>query len=224
MDQSLRSYLIPVITALAVFLIGNLALYIALFGLPETPPESLEIPPVSAGAVTQGQMVDSPTQPAFEPAPGAIWDTNEGVTRQLADLGQDMVRGTGLIAERFDVQLSVGLPPDVAEAGGGLVFHMPSRDDYAGAGMVRLANGGSEVYWGYFDERYAFQGEGSATIDDITTPMTLSIQVRAETYSILVNGALIAAEVPLGSAGGYLGFISFRGPVSFSDLILSPSS
>lgn len=220
----LRSYVPPLAIAMAVFLLGNFGLYTALFGLPELAPPPAA-PVEAAPPAAEGQMVDPPAQAAEPPSgPSAVWEMQEGVMRQTANIGTDMVRGTGLIAERFDVALSITLPADVADSGGGLVFHMRSRDDFAGAQMVRLANGGREVYWGYFDESRAFQGEGGAAITNVTTPMTLMLQVRAEAYTILVNGTLIAEGLPLRHEGGYIGYISFRGPVTFSDLVLSPRS
>jgi hypothetical protein len=44
--------------------------------------------------------------------------------------------------------------------------------------------------------------------------------VSRDSYSVLVDEATVARDIPLQSDGGWIGLLSFRGPVTFSDFNL----
>jgi len=99
---------------------------------------------------------------------------------------------------------------------------MEGRDNPATGHLVRFGNGGSEIFWGTYDEQGVFQGQGSSPLTlDWDEPHTLSLIVTDETFDILVDEVLIIGGVPLQGDAGWIGLVSFRGPVSFSDFELT---
>jgi hypothetical protein len=203
--------------ALVLFLAINVGLHNLLIPLPaNTPAESAP----SAETVSNPTAVpaEAVANVPVEPTTGS-WVRADGIVTQQSTLSQDMLYPTGLIAENFTVNMRITLPSDVADAGGGLLFHMANRDLLVDAQMVRLADGGKTIMWGYYDSSGAFIGEGGTTIN-LPAPYDLSIVVQPASYAIFVNGTLLAENLPLTFSGGYLAYLSFSGPTSFSDFNL----
>lgn len=213
MTRSLtRTYITPVIGIYVLFIVANVVLYFVLF--PPIRQNTVSIENPNAPKETEVQtVVNAPL--------GADWVSENSVVIQRADITGDIVRGTGIIAERFTVSMDIMLPEGITDAGGGIVFHMPARDDFANAQMIRIADGGRGIMWGYFNAERAFQGEGGAALDIQGQQMTLTIAARAMDYDILVNGVMIAQNLPLHGTGGYIGYISYRGPITFSNFVLN---
>lgn len=149
------------------------------------------------------------------------WVAQDNLITQTDTQLTDYVAGTGLAAERFKLTVDIKLPAGSADAGAGMIFHMQGRDDVRLGQMIRLANGGKGIFWGHYDEAGTFQGEGSA---DLTLSPgdthTFVITVHAETYEIQVDGQTIAAAVPVQRQAGWIGLLSFSGPVEFSNIRL----
>jgi hypothetical protein len=152
----------------------------------------------------------------------------EGTTvRQLDQDATDFVSATGIAAERYTLRVTLLLPddPELPDVGAGVLFHMPAQDSINGAQMVRLGGSGREIFWGAFDEAGVFQGQGQADLPAAPgEPRTLTLVVAADTYTILIDEQEIAAAVPLQDNGGWIGLLSFRGPVSFQDVRLTLGS
>lgn len=148
--------------------------------------------------------------------------TDNLITQTTPDL-TDFLAGTGVAAQRFSLSVDLLLPTDNAEAGGGLVFDMAGRDDPRGGTMLRLANGGSLIFWGQYDAATgAFRGQGSAPLS--LTPgewAAVKLDVHANSFDILVNGTLVAEALPRSSDTGWLGLLSFAGPVQFANIQLT---
>ncbi|MFN8529664.1 MAG: hypothetical protein U0670_13730, partial [Anaerolineae bacterium] len=143
------------------------------------------------------------------------------VTQQLPEL-TDYFAGTGIAAETFTLSVDVQLSTDNPQAGGGLVFHMTGRDNPSGGAMVRFGSGGSEVFWGEYSPDGVFTGTGGAPLT--STPgelLALQITVRSSAYDVSVNGTVIAEGLPITRADGWIGLISFSGPVTFSNIQLT---
>jgi hypothetical protein len=151
--------------------------------------------------------------------------TQEGATiRQTDPAATDFVSLTGVAAETYSLSVTITLADDsgVPDVGGGLIFHMPGRQEKQGAHMVRFGGAGSEIFWGYFDEGETFVGQGQADLESAPgAPLTLALMVSRDSYSVLVDGATVARDIPLQNDGGRIGLLSFRGPVTFSDFNLS---
>lgn len=150
------------------------------------------------------------------------WAAEDGVIVQRAGEATDYLNATGAAAERYQLDLAIQFPADApADAGGGVIFHMPARDSLQGAHMVRLANRGAAVFWGRYDAEGAFIGEGSA---DLGAPAEgvrrLAVAVRGDSFDITVDGRLIAGAIPLQRGDGWISLLSFRGPVRFATVEL----
>lgn len=151
------------------------------------------------------------------------WTTQDGITTQQDAEARDYIAGVGVSAESFTLSVDIQLPdvPDLADAGGGVVFHMAGRDDPKNGHMVRLAQGAKEIFWGKYNADGVFIGEGGVPLNLEPSPVyRLSVIVRSDTYDISVNGQTIVQAVPLQGSAGWIGLISFRGGVSFSNIAL----
>ncbi len=156
--------------------------------------------------------------------PTGNWTIADGVITQLEETATDFVAGTGISAERFTVSVTVLLPDRAQhpDAGGGIIFHMDSRDTPTNGIMARFGSGGSEIFWGNYDSQGVFNGQGGSPLDLQTgVPHKLTLVVRDTSFDILVDDQVIVTDLPQPQAGGWLGLVSFNGPVSFSDFQLS---
>ncbi|MCB0168969.1 MAG: hypothetical protein KDJ97_00330 [Anaerolineae bacterium] len=160
---------------------------------------------------------------AFKTVTGE-WVREGDAIRQLNREATDFVTGTGIAAEQYTLSVDIVLPiePGLADAGGGVIFNMPSREDNRLATMVRLADGGKAVFWGQYDNAGQFSGLGDASLDlPAGQPATLKLTVRRDSFDVQVNGETIATNVPLLGNGGSIGLLSYRGPVTFSNFNLT---
>ncbi len=161
-------------------------------------------------------MSDIPTNAAT-----GTWSVSQNVITQSDTPLADYVAGTGIAGEVFTISVDILLPADLADAGGGIIFHMDGRDDPRQGYMVRFANGGSQVFWGHYDEQGVFQGEGNVPLTLAPGVVhTLLLHVHRDDYDILVDGTLSVQAVPITRHSGWIGLISFGGPVAFSNVQL----
>ncbi len=152
------------------------------------------------------------------------WVREGDAIKQLNREATDFVTGTGVAAEQYTLSVDILLPtePEVADAGGGVIFNMSSREDTRLASMVRLADGGKGIFWGQYDNTGQFTGQGDAPLDlPANQPATLTLTVRRDSFDMQVNGNTIAEAVPLASSNGWIGLLSYRGPVAFSNFNLT---
>ena len=101
---------------------------------------------------------------------------------------------------------------------GDFIFHMPESGSRRGAQIARLINGGSGVFWGSFDDTSAFQGRGSAALDLPGNTFLLRLEVAGESMTLWVNDELVQENVPLDRRDGWIGLITFGGPVTYDGL------
>jgi hypothetical protein len=150
------------------------------------------------------------------------WSIKSGIITQTDNAQADAIAGVGVSADTFRVSVDVALPSDVTDAGGGIVFHMSSRDSPAIGTMVRFGNGGQLVFWGTYDDKSQFLGQGSVPVGQkVGGTHNLALIVRASNYDILVDGKAVVTRLPLTVTTGWLGLIAFRGTVTFSNFQLS---
>lgn len=147
------------------------------------------------------------------------WQVDGGTITQTDAEATDYVAGTGLAGEQFTVSVDISFLSDLPDIGAGMIFHMSGRDTPAGGYLVRFANGGGSIFWGQYGTDGRFVGEGDASLqstDDNTK--TLTLVVRQSSFDIQVDEQLVAENIPLNSTSGWIGLLSFRGPVEFSNL------
>ena len=160
------------------------------------------------------------------------WEQADGVITQTKIEPGDYFLTTDVSAGVYTLQTTITLPdnPELGDAGGGVIFHMPEQDKRANAHLVRLSGGGRGVFWGYFDEDNAFVGQGSASFTDNETLQSdnsnydLKIVVERDHYALYINDVQIAKNVTLINTQGYIGLLSYRGPVSFGQIDLTVGS
>ncbi|MEL6405879.1 MAG: hypothetical protein AAFR81_16030 [Chloroflexota bacterium] len=174
-----------------------------------------------------------PTTPIAEETPEADndgqfntvtgdWEFGETIF-QRSDEAVDYVAGTGIAAETFTVSVMIDLSEAPEDAGAGLIFHMSERENIANGQMIRFGNGGTEIFWGTYDANGVFEGAGGIPLNGIdwTEPHELTLNVGTDTYDVLIDGAVMVSDLPVEGTFGYLGLLSYRGTVAFSDFELS---
>ncbi|MGB7340427.1 MAG: hypothetical protein WBC91_16130, partial [Phototrophicaceae bacterium] len=149
------------------------------------------------------------------------WQFGDTIVQAATDT-VDYIAGTGIAAEVFSVSVMITLPDELDDAGAGLVFHMSGRDDITNGQMIRFGNGGSEIFWGIYDENAVFEGQGGAPLElDWSSPHQLTLNVSADTYDVLIDGEALVTDLPVSGNFGWIGLLSYRGTVTFSDFELS---
>lgn len=147
------------------------------------------------------------------------WEYNPDGIQQTETEAADYVTGIGVLAEQYVIESDITLPTEITDAGGGVIFHMPARDTLAGAYMLRFGNGGKILFWGRYDDKGVFIGQGSVDVNlEPGEPHHLAVVVKTNSFDIQVDNKTIVPDVPLEQKSGWLGLISFRGPVIFSHL------
>jgi len=149
------------------------------------------------------------------------WIIDGGNITQTDTDNTDYVAGTGFAGEQFTISVDINLPPDVPDAGAGLIFHMNGRDDRSQGYMVRFGSGGSEVFWGQFTDDGTFAGDGGVPTEiEPQESQRLQLIVSENTFDIRINNKTLVESIPLQRTNGWIGLVSFRGPVQFSNLNL----
>ena len=134
--------------------------------------------------------------------------------------------------ENFAVYSKPFNPPYVMEAvidhvdgiGGGLLVGSQSPDSQAQSALVRFESDGSAIYWGNYDANGVFEGRGYADISiDPMAPQRLAIRNLGTSFDLLLNGQVIATEIPLDIGSGYVGIAAPDTEAAFYDLrIVTP--
>ena len=170
----------------------------------------------------------APTATAAAPTgllPGkGDWVEQDGVIIQRSTEYADLYAGLGFQGEQYSASADIQWPLDneAPATGGGLLFNMTEPAQIEGAHMVRFSQNGREVFWGYFDDAGVFQGDGGAALDmNFDRPHTLQVVVGASTYAVYVDGALVAENRPLRRQNGYVGLLTYRGPITFTNIQLA---
>ncbi len=149
------------------------------------------------------------------------WIYEEGAIRQVLQEQTDYVTGLNVFGRNYTLASTITLNSELADSGGGFIFHAPSRDQLAGSTMVRLLNGGEQIVWGQFDEAGIFQGAGNIEIDlPIGAPSELAVIVGSRRYDIMINGETIVRGLPLAVEEGWIGLVAYRGIVTFENVVL----
>lgn len=149
------------------------------------------------------------------------WMVENTQITQLSTENTDYVAGTGLAGETFNISVELVLPEGNTNAGAGIIFHMDGRDDFREGHMVRFGGGGQELFWGRYDADGVFAGQGGVPFDlSQGEPHTLLLMVHEGDFDIVVNGEMLVESIPLERASGWIGLVSFGGPVTFDNVSL----
>jgi hypothetical protein len=136
---------------------------------------------------------------------------------QINEATYDFSISTGVYAGLYTLETEIALPedPDLQDAGGGVLFHMPERSSRTGAQMVRFT-GQDSLIWGYYDQDGTFVGQGREQLS-VTGQLIhkLKVAVDKDSYRIIVDDQDVALNVPLKQQEGWIGLVSYRGPVAF---------
>lgn len=146
------------------------------------------------------------------------WQFSNGTLVQNDPNGIDLaIVYTGQAFQQYTYQVSF---THRTGHGAGILFNMPYQNQLAGAHMVRFSErrpGG--IFWGYFDETGKFVGQGYA---NVTPPAdarhTLQVASGQDSYSITLDGFLLAADVPLHQNYGYVGLVTVQSTASFDQI------
>lgn len=173
---------------------------------------------------------------AVSTLPGQVWQpalpddnqnwTADGTTiRQNSPEATDYMLNTDVFAKAYTLETGITLPddPELSDAGGGIIFHMPERNRKSQAHMARLTDGGTGVFWGYYDDNGKFIGQGWAELTGEANTYDFKVIVQQNSYTLVINGETIAAGIPLTRQEGWLGLLAYSGPVTFRDVRITLS-
>ncbi|MDX2141266.1 MAG: hypothetical protein SF123_24490 [Chloroflexota bacterium] len=150
------------------------------------------------------------------------WRMDGASIVQTAAEPTDYIAGTGIAGEQFVISMDVLLSESSQDAGAGIIFHMSGRNQRALGSMVRFGAGGSQLFWGHYDANGVFIGEGGVELEARPgVTRTLRLVVRTGTYDIFVDEVLVAEALALNTSSGWIGLLSFSGPVEFSNIQLA---
>ncbi|MCE7982979.1 MAG: DUF1080 domain-containing protein [Caldilinea sp. CFX5] len=209
---SLRLTIGALLLALLLWLAGNSALFLAIYGDTLTP---LTMP--YQETFTDRQRLD---YRQF----GGRWRLQE----------QTLVQSNPAAADDFAV-IPLPLAPEqtyqfgayikVLEGanGAGLAFNMQQTDDLRQSHLVRLGANEGQPYlvFGYFDENDAFVEQGTQPSLDLTQGATLQVLVQDDTYTVFLNDQIQQEKIPLHYQGGHVGLTTWFSSVAFDDVAIT---
>lgn len=146
------------------------------------------------------------------------WVQNDRLIEQINPAETDFWVSTGIMAETY--RINTKIVSKSPKSGGGFIFHMQDKTQRKLAHMVRFADGGNQIFWGTYNDAGVFMGQGDLVLK--TPPKSpntrqLELNVGATTYDIIVDGEVVAKQIPLIGKSGWIGMLSFSGTVSFED-------
>jgi hypothetical protein len=148
------------------------------------------------------------------------WEISNNQARQTVSELADYIWNTGVQASQYTITAKITLPGG-SDAGAGFIIHMSERGTKKNAYIVRLKDGGQAIWWGSTDDAGKFIGQGSAPVPAVTdNSMILKIVVNLDKMAIFINDNPIIADVPLPAQDGWIGLLSYGGPVTFEDVKL----
>ncbi|MCW1967887.1 MAG: hypothetical protein KIH69_007180 [Anaerolineae bacterium] len=146
------------------------------------------------------------------------WVQNDKLIEQISPAETDFWVSTGIMAETY--RINTKIVSKSPKSGGGFIFHMQDKTQRKLAHMVRFADGGNQIFWGTYNDAGVFMGQGDLVLK--TPPKSpntrqLELNVGLNAYDIIVDGEVVAKQIPLIAKSGWIGMLSFSGTVSFED-------
>lgn len=170
--------------------------------------------PNSNGLLYTSNFAGSTGSTGWAPFSGE-WRIDTGYLSQFDPNGYDF--GVGYENQSFDTATIRASFKHLSGQGAGVLFHMPSPYQLAGAHMVRYSERSDNLLWGYFDDTGTFNNQGYAPVDSPgETEHVLTIKVSEASYSITLDGEPVVGSVPLMSESGHIGLVTARSTAAFS--------
>ncbi len=147
------------------------------------------------------------------------WEiTNSKAIQSVTDPA-DYIWNTGVQASQYTVTAKVTLP-NTAASGAGFIIHMSERGTKKNAYVIRLKDEGKSIWWGSTNADGKFNGQGSAAVNATGKTFILKITVNLDAMTVFVNDTQIVADIKLPAQDGWVGLLSYGGPVTFEDVTL----
>ncbi len=143
---------------------------------------------------------------------------NNKAIQTVADVS-DYVWNTGVQASEYTVSAKITLPA-TGDSGGGFIIHMGERGSKNNSYIVRFKDGGKAIWWGSINDEGKFKGQGSSPIENAGSTYTLKLVIKLDKLSIYINDVEVAKEITISSQEGWIGLLSYGGPVTFEDVKL----
>jgi hypothetical protein len=108
------------------------------------------------------------------------------------------------------------------DMGAGLIFNMQQRDNKASSHLISFTGKGSFLHWGSFDPDGVFVYKDGVNIKDVADAQwhELTVEVTDSTYAISLNGDIVASDIPLIYADGFVGLLDGKSLVAFDNVKL----
>ncbi|MEM7330700.1 MAG: hypothetical protein AAF490_01320 [Chloroflexota bacterium] len=109
------------------------------------------------------------------------------------------------------------------EMGAGLIFNMQDRGSKNQSHMVSFTANGTFLQWGTFDRVGVFNFLGGVPVPDTQDGdwHQLSVAVDEQTFDILLDGDIIAMDIPLTYTSGFVGLFDGLSWVAYDNVQLS---
>ncbi len=149
------------------------------------------------------------------------WNMESGAFRQLNTCGFDYTSLLNShVVNNFRWEATFSAVSTVNH--GGLVFNQSSTDTRSGAFLVDLAEDGTIVRWGHYDNAGYFQYAGSSAITApaVGESVTLAVEVHGADIEIFYQGQKLA-DATTSSPGGMVGLVASGTEVAFEDATLT---
>lgn len=106
-------------------------------------------------------------------------------------------------------------------SGAGLIFNAINNTRLENAHLVRYSDDGKTLFWGSFDGRGNFRGQGYRNVRNPgTIKHTLEVKLAPKTYAVMLDGLEIANKIPLLEKSGFVGMSTSKSAASFTKLEL----
>lgn len=199
----------------------------------ETVTASPDPSPITDNAVPNADNFSSVFADTFEGTGGeslwrpisGVWRFADGTYKQTETAGFDL---STIYQQAFTYPVRIVATFEHEQgAGGGILFNLPMPDAKTGGHMVRYFEEGNVIAWGYFDDNGVFNGQGSVIVPaPETNSQTLEVRASAQTYTIALNGAELASNIPIVNASipAYVGLTASQSAVNFQSINVDTDS
>lgn len=159
------------------------------------------------------------------------WAVEEEVGQVVGAADELSIHSLDVLASTYTLEsvisfddLADGAGDETAvNSSGGFIFHMSAPENKCEAKIVRFADNGERIVWGTVDNDGIFINEGSAAVAMSGEDALLAINVQDEQYDILIDGEVVADELPLTDGQGWIGLVVNGGTATFDAIRLLPT-
>lgn len=212
---TVRSVIVPFGLMLLALIVLNIGLYQWL-GTQSTATVAYQMPYFN-------EFPDESTTEGFVYLAGD-WEVRDETLVQISPNGFDLIATIPFaIPAEQPYEHEVTMRFLTENRGGGLLFNVQQVASRQRSHMVRFDNtdGRLRLFWGYFDNESNFFGQGDAEIGELPPleeTIILTVQVNRDTFNLLVDGTVVATEVPLEYRGGNVGLTTSNTQVAFDNM------